>query len=64
VIVKSRVDAGPNSTFGKRVFDGDLGKIRPLTVDGLRIGDAKLIHVSYSDDGSHVYLTYSLEVQA
>ena len=64
MVIKSRVDAGPNSTFGKRVFDGEIGEIRPLTVDGLRIGDAQLIHVSYSDDGTYVHLTYSLEIQS
>lgn len=50
-----------NTVFASGCFDKAIGKHVPLLLDGVRIDDAKILEIAYSDDGKWVDFTVETE---
>lgn len=50
--------AGEHERYTQTTFEGSVGKVVPLKVEGRRVGEAKLISAEVADDGKSVRLTF------
>lgn len=56
-----KVYAGPNSRFGVDAFESQIGKVLPLRVADVQVGECVITAVTTSDDGEYVTIAASTD---